>query len=68
MDLLDVLLQREVIISLAIVGAILATLGSYLLRDKSRVDRRTARLVLRAGYGVAWLSVVLFIAAGFRWD
>ncbi len=68
MDILDGLLDRRVIVGLAIVGATLATLGSFFLRDKSRVDRRTARVLLRAGYGVAWLSVALFIAAGFRWD
>jgi hypothetical protein len=68
MDILDALLGRHVIVGLAIVGATLATLGSFALRDKSRVDRRKARLLLRAGYGVAWLSVALFIAAGFRWD
>jgi hypothetical protein len=65
MDILDAVLERSTIIALAVVGAIIATLGSYLLRDKSTVDRRTARLVLRIGYGIAWLSVALFIVAGF---
>ena len=66
MEILDALLERRIIISLAIAGALVATLGSYLLRDSSGVEPRTARRVLRAGYGLAWLSVALFIAAGFR--
>lgn len=65
MELLDVVLQRPVIIALAIAGAAIATVGSVLLRQGSRVDPKTARLVMRIGYGITWLSVGIFIVAGF---
>jgi len=65
MELLDVVLQRPVIIALAIVGAAVATVGSVLLRQGSRVDPKIARLVMRIGYGITWLSVGIFIVAGF---
>lgn len=65
MDLLDLVLQRPIIIALAIAGAAVATVGSVLLRKGSRVDPKTARLVMRIGYGITWLSVGIFIVAGF---
>lgn len=65
MDLLDLVLQRPVVIALAIAGAAVATVGSVLLRQGSRVDPKTARLVLRVGYGITWASIAIFIIAGF---
>jgi hypothetical protein len=65
MDLLDLILQRPVVIALAIFGAGVATVGSILMRKGSRIDPRTARLILRIGYGISWASVGIFIAAGF---
>lgn len=64
MELLAPLLQRKVIIALALVGAAIALAGSFLLK-RGGVDPRLARFVLRFGYGVTWASVALFIAAGF---
>ena len=66
MELLDAVLQRSVVIALAIIGAVLATLGSVMLRKGSQVNPRIGRFVLRLGYTVAWASVALFIAIGFR--
>ncbi len=65
MDLLEAVLQRSVIITLAIVGAFVVMAGNALLRKGSRVDPRIARFVLHAGYVMAWGSVGIFIAAGF---
>lgn len=65
MDFLEALLQRSVIITLAIAGAAVAMTGTALLRKGSRVDPRIARFVLRAGYTMAWGSVGIFITAGF---
>ena len=65
MDLLEAVLQRSVIITLAIAGAAVAMVGTTLLRKGSRVDPRIGRFVLRVGYGMAWGSVVVFITAGF---
>jgi hypothetical protein len=66
MELLDALLQRSVIVVLAISGACIATLGGYLMRERSKSNRRIARRILRAGYALAWFSIALFIVAGFR--
>jgi hypothetical protein len=65
MELLDFVIQRPVVIALAIAGAAVATVGSVLLRKGSRVDPKTARLILRVGYGITWVSIAIFIAAGF---
>ena len=65
MEFLGPVLDRKVVIALAIVGAGIALLGGYLLRKKSNVDPRVARFVLRLGYGISWASVALFIAVGF---
>ena len=65
MDLLAPLLQRPVIIALAITGGVISVLGSILVRRGSWIGPRAARLVLRTGYAVTWSSVALFIAAGF---
>ncbi len=65
MDTLTLLLQRPVIITLALVGAAIATLGNVFLRKGDRVSPKTARLITRVGYGISWVSVALFITAGF---
>jgi|GEM_PF-2304204 len=66
MEWLDGLLQRPVVVSLAVAGAGLATIGSFLMRKHSRCPVRVARAVLRTGYAVSGLSVVIFIILGFR--
>lgn len=53
------------VIALAILGGIVATLGSYLGRHPGRLGERGARFVLRLGYGLSGASVALFIVAGF---
>jgi len=61
------LLQREVIIALAIVGAIVATIGSAMIRRDKRARGEVSPLantVNRTGYAVTWGSVALFIVAG----
>ncbi len=65
MDLLAPLLQRPVIIALAIVGGVISVLGSVLLRRGSWLGPQASRFVLRTGYAITWSSVALFIAAGF---
>lgn len=64
-DFIDSLLQRHVVIALAIIGALLATAGSYLTRKQKLLAPRTARLILRVGYGLSWASVAIFIIIGF---
>lgn len=65
MEFLQPFIQRPVIVGLAIAGAVVSTIGSILLRRGSTVDPKLGRLVLHVGYGIAWLSVGLFIVAGF---
>lgn len=65
MEFLAPLLQRNIIIALAVIGAVIATAGSYLLKKESRVKSKTARFVLRTGYAITWISIALFITAGF---
>ena len=64
MELIPLLLQRNLIIALAVFGALVATVGSILMRQNSSVSSRVARMVLRTGYGLSWGSVAGFITAG----
>ncbi len=64
-DFIDSLLQRHVVIALAIIGALLATAGSYLTRKQKLLAPRAARLILHVGYGLSWASVAIFIIIGF---
>lgn len=65
MEILGLIADRPVVIALAILGGIVATLGSYLVRHPGRLGERGARFVLRLGYGLSGASVALFIVAGF---
>ena len=65
MQALHALLDRSVIIALAVAGAILATVASWLVRKPHLVGPRLARGLLRLGYAVSWASVAAFIVAGF---
>jgi len=65
MQSLGFLLQREVIVSLALVGGVISTAGGYMLRKNSSTNHETARFILRTGYAVSWASVAGFIAVGF---
>ena len=64
MDILALLLQRKVIITLAIVGAIIAMAGNH-LGLKGRIDQKLAKFIRTLGYTISWSSVALFVAAGF---
>jgi len=64
MEFMTLLLQRKVIIALAVIGALIATVGSILMRKKTSVNPRVARIVLRTGYTLSWGSVATFIIAG----
>ncbi len=59
------LLQREVIIGLALAGGVVSTIGGYLLRKNSTTKPATARFILKTGYAVSWVSVAAFITVGF---
>ena len=65
MDGLEALASRPVIISGAIAGALIATLGPFSLRRAGVQNRRVLSTVARFGHVLSWISVGLFIAAGF---
>ena len=64
MEFMTLLLQRKVIITLAVIGALIATVGSILMRKNTSVNPRGARTVLRTGYALSWGSIATFIIAG----
>ena len=65
MDGLEALASRPVIITGAIAGALIATLGPFILRRVGIQSRRVLSTVARFGHVLSWISVGLFIAAGF---
>jgi hypothetical protein len=65
LELLGLIASRPVVIALAILGATVATLGGWLARNPGRLGPEGARFLLRLGYGITGLSVLLFIVAGF---
>lgn len=65
MELLALIAGRPVVIALAVLGAVVATFGNWLMRHPGRLGERGARFVLRLGYGLTGASVLLFIVAGF---
>lgn len=68
MGVFEILLNRPVMISCAIAGALIASLGPYILKKSGSHNDRTRVLVVRLGYAVSWISVALFITAGFVSD
>ena len=64
MELLQFLTNRRLIITLAIAGGVIATVGSV-LGQREAVSPKLTRIMLRTGYAVSFISVGLFIIAGF---
>ena len=64
MELLTFLLQREVIIATAITGAALATAASF-SAVRVRTGPVTASALVRTGYALTGVSMLLMIVAGF---
>lgn len=60
---MDWLLTREVVIVLAILGAVSSAGASFL---QPRLSARRARQLNFAGYGFMGASVLLFVVIGFR--
>ena len=65
MSALAFLLERESIIALALSGAMIATVGSYMVRRQTKIRPQLAHFVLRLGYALTFVSVAFFIVAGF---
>ena len=68
MDSLLPILSRDLIIILAVLGAIIATFGSYLVNKRESnpaSKKKLSKYILRIGYAITWGSIALFIFAGF---
>jgi hypothetical protein len=59
------MMQRELIIALAVCGALLAMVGNYLDVKGFLIEKKYAQSIRKSGYAVSWLSVACFIAVGF---
>ena len=62
--LIEAATSREAIVTLALLGAVIATYGSTMMAASSA----RAKLVTRGGYAITAVSVLAFIAAGFMSD
>lgn len=62
---MEALLDRRVVIALAVAGGVLAALAP-LLRIRGTVGERGARRLNYAGYAFMGASMLLFILAGLR--
>jgi len=60
---MELLLTKPVVVTLAVIGALLATAAS-MLQKRGIVSERGARLLNYAGYGVMGASMLLFALAG----
>ena len=65
MEILRFIMQREVIIALAIGGALLAIIGNFFNAKGLLIGHKSARVIRTSGYAISWLSVACFIAVGF---
>ena len=59
------IMQRDVIIALAVVGALLAIIGNFLDVKGLLIEHKSAQFIRKSGYAVTWLSIAFFIVAGF---
>ena len=62
---MELLLTKPVVVTLAVIGAVLASAASMLQR-RGIVGERGARILNYAGYGVMGASMLLFVFAGMR--
>ncbi len=62
---MDWLFTREIVIVLAILGAI-PSLATSLLRTRGKLSEQRLRQLNVTGYGFMAVSVLLFIVVGFR--
>ncbi|MDQ3196153.1 MAG: hypothetical protein M3Q32_07230 [Pseudomonadota bacterium] len=57
------LLAREMVVGLAVLGAVLSLLAS-ILQSKRKVSEETAKRINLTGYFLMGISIVLFIVSG----
>ena len=60
---MELLLTKPVVVTLAVIGAVLCTAASF-LQTQGYVTRKTGNALNYAGYGVMGASMLLFVLAG----
>ena len=60
---MELLLSKPVVVTLAIIGAVLSTAASF-LQTRGYLSDRTGKALNYAGYGVVGASMLLFVLAG----
>ena len=60
---MDLLLTRPVVVGLAVLGAVLSSLASF-LQMRGYVGDKAARAINWTGYGFMGASMLLFVLAG----
>ena len=60
---MELLLSKPVVVTLAIIGAVLSTAASF-LQTRGYVGEKTGKALNYAGYGVMGASMLLFVLAG----
>jgi hypothetical protein len=60
---MEILLTKPVVVTLAVIGALLCSLASFLKR-RGYVTDRTDKTLNYAGYGAMGASMLLFVLAG----
>ena len=60
---MEVLLTRPVVVGLAIAGAVLCSLASY-LEVRGKVTPKAGKILNWSGYGAMGASMLLFVLAG----
>jgi hypothetical protein len=60
---MEVLLTKPVVVSLAVLGALVSTAASF-LQMRGYVSEKTGKAMNYAGYGVMGASMLLFVLAG----
>ena len=60
---MELLLSKPVVVTLAVLGAVLCTLASF-LQARGHVSAKTGNALNWAGYGVMGVSMLLFVLAG----
>ena len=62
---MDFVFSRPVVITLAVLGALVSTLAT-ILQSRNVIGPARAKQLNAAGYGFMGVSMLLFIVAGFR--
>lgn len=61
--MIELLLSKPVVVTLAILGAVLSTAASF-LQARGKIGEKGGRALNWAGYGVMGASMLLFVLAG----